>query len=57
MNDEDMSESPPYAAEHRATIDRGLGILARVAIRAYLQRQGIQPNTPVALLTSEQGSE
>ena len=36
------SESPSYSSEQRRTIRRGHRILARVAIRAHLQRQASQ---------------
>lgn len=37
--------SPPYSAEQRETLRRGLRILARIIARAHLRRQASQSGT------------
>ena len=40
MDDEKTPESPSYSAEDQKRIREGLRVLARVAVRTYLQKQG-----------------
>ena len=48
MEDEETSEWQSYSAAQQKTIRQGLGILAKVAIRAHLRRQPSGPRAAQA---------
>ena len=57
MEDENPSEWRSYSVAQQKTIRQGLGILAKVAIRAHLREQASKPRVAQATRPGEEGSE